>query len=56
MGLWRVYPAFESPMQSAPLPVRAADQVRTRHQSQNRKGDGLTIPEAFLARANQVIE
>jgi hypothetical protein len=43
MGLWRVYPAFESPMQSAPLPVRAADQVRT-------------IPEAFLARANQVIE
>jgi hypothetical protein len=35
---------------------KAADQVRTRHQSQNRKGDGLTIPEAFLARADEVIE
>jgi hypothetical protein len=39
-------------MQSAPL----HNQVRTRHQSQNRKRDGLTIPEAFLARADEVIE
>jgi hypothetical protein len=51
----RVYPAFESPMQSAPLPVRQPTK-RTRHQSQNRKGDGLTILEALLARADEVIE
>ena len=38
-------------------PGRAADQVRTGRQSDDRKGAlGLKIPESFLLRADEVIE
>jgi ABC-type uncharacterized transport system substrate-binding protein len=35
---------------------RAAEQVRTGDQPQDRKGEGVTVPEALLVRADKVIE
>jgi len=48
-----IAPQGEKP---ADLPVQTPDQVRTRHQSQDRAALGLDVPATLLVRVDEVID
>jgi hypothetical protein len=55
-GAQATWTGFSKARSPGDLPIEQPNAIRASHQSQDREGTGLTIPQTLLLRADHVIE